>query len=142
MIRKSLLTSLVLSLLSIGARAEGIIGHLKSKGADCGIVDVKDAYLEEAGGNKRLVLKTTIANLAYDKQITVHTHGSNRSSLAQWSNSWWQYSVSAAWTGQSQNVDQVTVTDQRVGPGDEYEVSLEVVMSGATYSCSHIQIGK
>lgn len=139
---KFVVVNLSLLLASQLAFAQGTrIGHVHSKGSDCGIVDVEDAYLISASGKKWLEIKASIQNLGYNKRVYL-AHSNGQGAEVMWSTDWWQYSAAMRMDYQDIGRDHVIIHDQMVGPQDNYNVALYVTMNGREYSCSSIIIDK
>lgn len=134
---------LKLSLLLIGSSAfsQTRFGHIHSKGSDCGVIDVEDAYLVSSSGQKHLEIKASIQDLAYNKRVYL-AHANGPGAEVLWNKNWWDYSATMRMDYREGNRDHVVIYDQMVGVRDDYKVSLYITMYDHEYSCSAIVIGK
>jgi hypothetical protein len=133
--------STLLFALTARAHGSGQYGHLVSKGINCDVVDIEQAYFSWTGSNKTVVLFASIKDIAYEKTIYLQNLTSNHTDLAVWNAPWWQYPVAAKFESQSSDGRvNVRIINQAVGSDYQYTFNLFVQMNGSEYVCSDITV--
>jgi hypothetical protein len=115
-----------------------------SKGSDCGVINVDDAYFTQYGNQGRsglgLVFHVIVRNDAYVKKIQILNLAETAARTVAFSSETGSSDLSGNYTYSDQGYDHFTVVDKLVGTSPYGVYDLSVTMNGHTFTCSKVMI--